>query len=113
MSMLCPKCNSRMSVSNTAGIDSNRSYLLDRIAPFINWYTNEFVARDRRCTKCDHAVLTLEIDVRDLVGALRYAQIDSPALTQSIIDWANHIKKKGDTLQVEDTQESPKKGKIN
>ena len=91
MSLPCPKCGGRMSITNTAGVESNRTYLLGRINPFINWYSDEFVARDRRCTVCGHALLTVELDIQDLVGMLRYAKVDGPALTQSIIDWAKHI----------------------
>ncbi len=90
-----------MGVANTAGRGSNRIYLLDKIAPFVDWYTNEFVARDRRCYPCRHAVLTVELDVEDLIGALRYAQIDGPCLTQSIIDWSLHIKQTAKTFREE------------
>ena len=100
-----------MNVSNTAGIESNRSYLLDRIAPFVEWYTSDFVARDRRCKKCGNALLTVEIDIRDLVGALRYAQIDSPALTQSIIDWANHVQENKGTKSTEEADRPLAQGK--
>ena len=97
--MLCPKCGKKMGVSNTAGADSNRVYLLDRIAPFIDWYCNEFVARDRRCYECRQAILTVELDIEDLIGALRYAQIDGPMLTQSIIDWSIHIRENARTFK--------------
>ena len=101
MGMECPKCGSRMGVSNTAGAQSNRVYLLDQVSPFIESNTNEFVARDRRCSNpnCRHAVLTVELDVEDFIGALRYAQIDSPALTQSIIDWSRHIRENARTFK--------------
>ena len=88
-----------MGVANTAGAESNRVYLLDRIAPFIEWYSNEFVARDRRCYPCREAVLTIELDIEDLIGALRYAQIDGPMLTQSIIDWSHHIRENAKTFR--------------
>ena len=99
MSMPCPKCGGRLSITNTAGVDSNRTYLLGRIAPFIEWYSDEFVARDRRCVnpKCGYAMLTVELDLNDFVGAIRYAKIDGPALTASIIDWATHIQQNGGT----------------
>ena len=97
--MLCPRCGKKMGVANTAGAESNRVYLLDRIAPFIEWYSNEFVARDRRCYPCREAVLTIELDIEDLIGALRYAQIDGPMLTQSIIDWSHHIRENAKTFR--------------
>ena len=94
MGMQCPKCGGRLGVANTAGNGSNRVYLLSQVAPFVDWYCDEFVARDRRCTnpECMRSVLTIELDIEDFIGALRYAQIDSPALTQSIIDWNAHIR---------------------
>ena len=74
---------------------------LDRIAPFIEWYSSEFVARDRRCYPCRQAVLTIELDIEDLIGALRYAQIDGPMLTQSIIDWSHHIRENAKTFRAD------------
>ena len=97
--MNCPKCGKKTTVSNTAGMNSSRIYLLDKIAPFIEWYTNEFVARDRRCNDCKVALLTIELDIEDLIGALRYAQIDGPCLTQSIIDWSAHIRTNAQTFR--------------
>ena len=99
MGLQCPKCGKNTTVANTAGAESNRVYLLDKIAPFVDWYTSEFVARDRRCQHCKLAILTVELDVEDLIGALRYAQIDGPCLTQSIIDWSAHIRANASTFR--------------
>jgi len=110
--MECPKCGKKMGVANTAGQGSNRIYLLDKIAPFVDWYTNEFVARDRRCYGCKEAMLTVEIDVEDLIGALRYAQIDGPCLTQSIIDWSLHIRQTAKTFRDEFKPTRPNKESV-
>ena len=101
MGMACPKCGGKLGVANTAGNGSNRVYLLSQVSPFVDWYCDEFVARDRRCQnpECRHSMLTIELDIEDFIGALRYAQIASPWLTQSIIDWNLHIMENARTFK--------------
>ncbi len=115
--MQCPKCGGRLGVANTAGNGSNRVYLLSQVAPFVDWYCDEFVARDRRCqnAECMRSVLTIELDIEDFIGALRYAQIDSPCLTRSIIDWSQHIQQYARTFKAKlehprPDDQQPKKG---
>jgi len=66
--MLCPKCGTKFRVTNTAGNgETNRFYLRNFGNKLLDWYTEDFVVRQRSCPKCGYNSVTIELESSDLV----------------------------------------------
>ncbi len=69
--MLCPKCGSRFRVLNTRTADQSGSefakqgHIVNRVGKFVNWYTVDFVARQRKCPNCGFQTDTVELLLED------------------------------------------------
>jgi len=65
--MICPKCGTKFRVTNTAGNgDTNRYYLRGLGNKVLDWYTEDFVIRQRVCPKCKYSSVTIEVELSDL-----------------------------------------------
>ena len=83
--MICPKCgDKRWAVIDTRGsesVASTSSAAFNRASEAVSWYTSEFQARKRRCSKCGEKALTVEITLEDLhVMASLIAEGDEEAI---------------------------------
>ena len=65
--MNCIKCGGKMRVSNTRGASSDGGqYLLESAKMVLDGSAENFVVRERSCTKCTWRVRTLEVSFRDI-----------------------------------------------
>ena len=72
--MECPKCGSKFKVINTSSKDDQkRTYLRDKAGVIIDWYSNDYIVRRRRCSnsKCGYDVVTVELFIPDLFDMMR------------------------------------------
>lgn len=72
--MRCPKCGSRWSVVNTVACNSSsvaRENLLGRVRPVVDWYSEDYVVRIRKCGNCGNTSTTVELIVKDLKNMFR------------------------------------------
>ena len=77
--MNCPKCQSKYRVLNTSSADTgSRKFIRASLNPLLDWYTEEFVARQRACHNCGHNSITLEIDKKDFIAILKEVLEDIP-----------------------------------
>lgn len=66
--MICPKCGTKFRVTNTAGNgETNRYYLRSLGNKVLDWYTEDFVIRQRTCPKCGYSSVTIEVELKDFV----------------------------------------------
>lgn len=66
--MICPKCGTKSRVTNTAGNgETNRYYLRKLGNTRLEWYTEDFVMRQRTCPKCKYVSVTVELELEDVV----------------------------------------------
>lgn len=73
--MNCPKCGNRFRVSNTASTDdSPRFHLRQLCNVLIQWYSSDYVVRQRVCTKCMFSTITMEIEREDFIEMLRIVE---------------------------------------
>ena len=68
--MWCPRCGSKTKVLNSrtalAGPTHCNTGPARQAKRAVGWFTNDWVARDRRCTECDLRYNTVEIPMSDL-----------------------------------------------
>ena len=70
--MKCPKCSSKFRVANTASTDdSSRMHLRSLCNELIQWYCQDYVVRQRVCTKCMYSTVTIELERNDLIDIMR------------------------------------------
>ena len=74
--MNCPQCGSRWKVSDSRHADSPRmsgglTNWIDEVAEKVDWYTNDWVARRRKCVKCGFEQKTIEVTLQDLEEILK------------------------------------------
>ena len=80
----CPQCGAKTRVTNSrAGDDENHEHLVKAPREAVGWYTVDFVARSRRCTKCKWKACTIEVSLGDLKGILKEIQKGVEDLTES------------------------------
>ena len=81
--MQCPKCGTRWKVTNTAheGHDMQRRWLLKLIDPWMAWYCQDYVARDRRCQKCNFQAVTIEVLIDDFKKMIQLAAHEGVGVT--------------------------------
>ena len=70
--MRCPKCGTKTKVANSRTTDTSkhhtRARLLRQVREAVEWYTSDWVARDRVCLKCDWRSYTVELLLEDLAA---------------------------------------------
>ena len=65
--MLCSQCGNKTKVIDSRCGDSNAKFGGQKqIRDSVSWYTQDWVARRRRCSRCASVTLTVEILVSDL-----------------------------------------------
>ena len=70
--MNCPKCGNKFRVMNTASTDdSPRMHLRSLCNDLVQWYSSDYVVRQRSCTVCMYVTITVEIERDDLIEMLR------------------------------------------
>lgn len=72
--MDCPKCGSKFKVINTSSKDDNkRTYLRNKAGVIIDWYSNDYIVRRRKCSnkQCKYDVVTVELFIPDLFDMMR------------------------------------------
>jgi hypothetical protein len=70
--MNCPKCENKFRVANTASTDeSSRMHVRELGNQLLNWYCQDYVVRQRACTKCMYSTVTLEVERGDFLEMLR------------------------------------------
>jgi len=72
--MECPRCSSKFKVINTSSKDDNtRTYLRSKASIIIDWYSNDYIVRRRKCSNkaCDYDTITVELFVPDLFEMMR------------------------------------------
>lgn len=67
--MTCPLCGARARVLDSRTAASTAKGLTGdlRVAgeELVHWYTSDWVVRRRRCTKCEHTSVTIELLAED------------------------------------------------
>ena len=91
----CPKCGSPWRVKNTRTPKDgetlsfyNNGHLVKRVGKWIEWYSSDFVARQRQCinAKCNHKSDTLEIAIDDFEAICEYIMKNKENPIQSLLD---------------------------
>ena len=76
--MLCAQCGSKTQVIDSRKADSIATFGGQRqIRESVSWYTQDWVARRRKCCVCTSVVLTVEILVSDLESGWAPKSYDS------------------------------------
>ncbi|MGI9554828.1 MAG: hypothetical protein ACR2M6_02535 [Vampirovibrionia bacterium] len=82
--MLCTKCGGKLKVKDSRSLKSDETIhshgegtLLHRIGKKIIWYTEDFVARRRKCNDCGHQFDSIELEMKDFFGCLEVANSES------------------------------------
>ncbi len=76
--MLCVQCGNKTQVIDSRKADSIASFGGQRqIRESVSWYTEDWVARRRRCRVCSAVVLTVELLVSDLESGWARKSYDS------------------------------------
>lgn len=69
MSMICPRCGTRLHVRNTEKLlphdEGTPRPIVRKAMKVVGWYTSDFVARVRVCTSCKYNALTIELEAKD------------------------------------------------
>lgn len=93
--MNCPKCQHKFRVLNTSSADSgSRKFIRTSLNPILDWFTDEFVARQRVCDSCGNSAITLEIDRKDFLQIIREVLKEVPDELQPYLDDPKKITKK-------------------
>jgi len=70
--MRCPKCGKKTKVANSRTADTSkhhtRARLLRQVRDAVDWYTSDWVARDRLCNHCGWRSFTVELLLDDLAA---------------------------------------------
>ena len=65
--MNCPKCGEKFRVANTASTrDTSRIHLRNLVIDSLEWYSDDFVVRQRICHSCLYSTITVEVEHADL-----------------------------------------------
>ena len=66
--MNCPRCGNKFRVANTASSsDTTRIHLRNIVIDTLEWYSDDFVVRQRVCHGCLYTTITVEVEHKDLV----------------------------------------------
>jgi len=67
--MNCPRCGKKFRVANTASSgDTTRVHLRNIVIDSLEWYSDDFVVRQRVCHSCLYTTITVEIEHKDLIA---------------------------------------------
>jgi hypothetical protein len=73
--MKCPRCEHVSTVYDSRSGDNDHphyTWLLDKARKIIGWWTEtDFRLRKRRCKRCSHKFVTIELELNDLKKALQ------------------------------------------
>lgn len=82
--MLCPACGERVKVVSSRTFESTKkpfganNKLIAEAQEAVDWYTSDWVARHRKCSKCSWEKFTVEVTVEDF-NAMRKLIADGEA----------------------------------
>ena len=89
--MLCTKCGGKLKVKDSRSLKADESIeahgdgtLLHRIGKTIIWYTEDFVARRRKCNDCGHQFDSIELEINDFFGCLQIANEEEDGVVEKI-----------------------------
>jgi hypothetical protein len=72
--MVCSKCGGKTSVVSTRTINKpGRGSEVNRVAKVVDWYTCDFVARNRKCVDCGYVMMTAELILTDVSAMIQEA----------------------------------------
>jgi len=72
--MMCPLCGERTKVLTTRNPSTpGNGWEVSRVSPSIDWYTEDFVVRRRKCKSCSEEFFTVELVADDMIQMMKGA----------------------------------------
>ena len=72
--MMCPKCGGRTRVLTTRNPSTpGNGWEVAKVSPSIDWYTQDFVVRRRKCRSCAEEFFSVELIADDIIEMMKGA----------------------------------------